>query len=108
MKTKNKLWRSVKGRAKILLGREHGVLSTVASPARSGTMWFFKVLTAGPSFCFHELTTHLLLYPSILGMDEQFAGHVARPNPDLSRRAADLPADSGKAMRDLGCHLPNP
>ena len=83
---KKSIWRSVRGRARKLLGREHDGLYTVASPARSGTMWFSKVLTAGPSFCFHELTTHLLLYPSNLGMDEWFHEHVTDPTSDLSQR----------------------
>lgn len=36
----------------------------VASPGRSGTMWYSRLFTTPSSRCFHELTTRLLPYPA--------------------------------------------
>jgi hypothetical protein len=59
---------------------------TVASPARSGTKWFSSVFTTRNSFCYHELTTHLLPYPANIAMDEWLVEQVKDYEFELAQR----------------------
>ena len=62
-------------------------LFTVVAPARSGTMWYSRLLTTAHSFCFHELTTLLQPYPSNLILHDWFQEQVTnREFKEVQRR----------------------
>lgn len=60
---------------------------TIVSPARSGTMWFSRLLTTEYSYCYHELTSFMLRFPRNIVLFDRFTLSVAdHPFEQAQRR----------------------
>jgi hypothetical protein len=69
------------------MARETGAdLFTVASPGRSGTMWYARLFTTPRSHCFHELTTVIHRYPTNFVVGDRIEGEVADHSPEQADR----------------------
>jgi len=65
-------------------------LFTIASPGRSGTMWYSQLFTTAGSHCFHELTTLIRRYPTNIVLGDRMERETADLERDPAQRRFPL------------------